>query len=447
MSQTNTTETALAWARDLHRSADDRIRAVYEKRAPWAAAQTAYQEKVRCAFATVKEDALAFAAWQQLLHHVGPRTRLLAIEPFIPGLGPQPGNTSLDALLQLALWHRNWLRPAEAWQPATHDARGQFGALARHLLVRYDVPVFLDASWFEGFTVAGQQHRNWFVHIGNGQNIRTVPDCPVRLTKGQAHHFLQAPPDVSVVAALRWGQTRGLGGDAFLARAIAASKLESVLPDEPFWASVIHFFVNNARLATGSVSPIVDFVYGQKFGEPAPLGPDGRLNFDDAPEPDFTMKGRTLAALQKRREEWHAQLARETRRPAKAWNASGFEPLYAQERDAHGILNTWTIRELCDSQALQQEGREMRHCVLTYAGGCLQGTTSIWSLRVRPGNDIRTRRLLTIEVNNARRAIVQVRGRCNQTLGAFCGKGRVQTAEALLRRWAGQQRLAIACRW
>ena len=333
-----------------HRAADDRIRALYEKRAPWAAAPATREEKLRCAFATAGEDPAALAAWQRLLYHLGRTNRLVSIEPVIPHLGPQAGNTGIDALLHLALKHEDWLREPEAWRPATHaPPRETFHELARHLLARYPVPAFLDAAWFEGFTLDGNRHRGWFALIGGGRNIRAAGNCPVRLTSLAAHHFLQAPDDASIVAALRWGQVQGLGGDPYLAQAVAASRMGTLLPDEPFWESVLHFFVNNARRATGSVGPLVDFIYGQKFGEAG--------DFSDAPEPGFSMKGRTLPALQKRVAEWHEQLAREQKRPRKVWSPTGIEPFHTEERDAYGTLNTWTVQELLDSKALQDEGR------------------------------------------------------------------------------------------
>lgn len=430
--------------RDRHRNTDDLIRAIYEKRAPWAAAQTAQQEKVKSALATVRalgNSGGALDAWQRLRRHLGwQQPGLLTIEPVFSALGPQAGNTGLDALLHLALHHEDWLRPPEEWEPASHalPTRDALGALARHLLARYDVPACLDAAWFEGFSAPGAAHRAWFVHVGGGRNIRTAPDCPVRLTKMQAHHFSQAPADFSLIAALRWGQMRGLGGGEPLARAVGETRMENILPDEPFWASVIHFFVNNeARMPASAVGPLVDFIFSQKFGDE----PDN----SDAPESTFSMKGRTLAALQKRLDEWHEQLAKDNRRPRKSWEPTGIAAFQTRERDAFGTTNEWTVRELLNSKALQDEGREMRHCVFTYAGGCLQGTTSIWSLRVLSDNDVKTRRLLTIEVNNARRAIVQARGRCNKTLGAQKSNARMRTAGEMLRRWARHARLSVAC--
>ena len=67
------------------------------------------------------------------------------------------------------------------------------------------------------------------------------------------------------------------------------------------------------------------------------------------------------------------------------------------------------------------------------------------SRRVRAGKDVRYRRLLTIEVHNGRRAIVQVRGRCNKTLGSHRRSERMRTAGEMLRRWARESRLSIAC--
>jgi hypothetical protein len=158
------------------------------------------------------------------------------------------------------------------------------------------------------------------------------------------------------------------------------------------------------------------------------------------------MKGRTAAALQKRVEEWHEYLAKESKRPRTRWESCGIEPFEVEERDpASGTMSHWTILEICDSKALHEEGREMRHCVSTYGAACLRGATSIWSLRIRPVKEARSRRLLTIEINNARRAIVQVRGRCNQSVGAMRGSHRMRLASEMLRRWAREQRIAVAC--
>ena len=49
----------------------------------------------------------------------------------------------------------------------------------------------------------------------------------------------------------------------------------------------------------------------------------------------------------------------------------------------------------------------MSNCVATYAESCTRGRCSIWSLRKRADGDQLSVRVMTIEVNNATREIVQ----------------------------------------
>jgi hypothetical protein len=69
------------------------------------------------------------------------------------------------------------------------------------------------------------------------------------------------------------------------------------------------------------------------------------------------------------------------------------------------------VRQLKQAEDLVMESRAMRHCVSSYAGKCIAGHASIWSLR-RCTKD-RIDRLLTIEVDPQHRA-VQVRGLANR---------------------------------
>lgn len=430
--------------RRLHQEADDLLRGIYENRVAWSARQTAHEKKMRACYACVKPDPAAFTALQRLLNYLTHRTELVRAEPVVAYLGPQAGNTYLDALLMLALNHAEWRSEPEYWEPETTDAKAQFYTLSRHLFAVYPVPAFLDAAWFEGFSEQGDRHRHWFRHIGGGQNVRTAPG-PIALTKMAAHHFLLAPEASSIVGALRWGQVLGLGGGEHLAQAIAESKLGEILPDEPFWASVIHFFVNNPKMDVNHVGPIVDYIYYQKFGQQSVPGERGRVVWTDAPQPDFEMKGRTLVALQRSLHEWHEELAKEAKRQVTNWPSSGIDPFSLEERDkASGTTYLWSIRELTDSRQLQEEGSEMRHCVRTYADGCVKGTTSIWSLRAQALPQRRSHRLLTIEVNNRRRAIVQVRGKCNLGLGSYRNNHRMRLASEMIRRWARQEHLGVS---
>jgi hypothetical protein len=419
----------------LHEEADALIRAMYLGRVGWTARERARELKLRAAFATVRGDAGASAALHRLIHSLDRSNRLVAIEPVLRSIGPQAGNTGLDALLQFARCHESWLRSPEEWIADTVDTREQVGSLARHLFARYPVPACLDAAWLLGTTPRAEAYREWFVHLGLGGKLEAI-DFPLPMTHRAAHYFLLAPEVFPIVAALRSGQIRALGGSESLARAVAETCLSELQDDEPFWLTVIHFLVNHPRLPLSQVGPVIDYVRFRKCGSGG----------DDPPEPDFTMKGRTVEALLKRLDEWHAALSRLGKGGRQSWSPSGIPPLERVEKDPFSTATcSWRILEITTTLALAEEGRAMKHCVRSYQNACLKGETSIWSLRVTFSGSATVRRLLTIEVNNQRRSIVQVRGNCNQALSAMRGHRRMMLARDVLRDWARQRHLGIAC--
>jgi len=79
------------------------------------------------------------------------------------------------------------------------------------------------------------------------------------------------------------------------------------------------------------------------------------------------------------------------------------------------------------------EGHVQNHCVATYDTSCTSGESSIWTMEVF--KDMNTFKLLTIEVDNAKRMIVQVRGRHNRMP--------YEHEVAMLKRWASKARLSI----
>jgi len=112
-------------------------------------------------------------------------------------------------VVALVSHHARWKRPIDKWRPQKHNAYRQFSSLSRHLLADYEVPVFMDSAWLS----SKKRHQNWFIHIGDGANIRTAEELPIKLTKKMAHHYLQAPTGYTVLSALRWAQVKALGGD------------------------------------------------------------------------------------------------------------------------------------------------------------------------------------------------------------------------------------------
>ncbi len=370
------------------------------------------------------------------------KSRLVNSGQAIASFGSTPENTFIRALLVVSLRYSQWIRPPEEWKADSHNPHRQFSSLIRHLFAKYPVPVFMDSCWFERESDSGEIHRELFLHLAKGNNIRTA-EMNLKLTKRGAHLFSQAPKDFPVETALRWSQVLSLGGDRNLARNIAQTRLAKLQPDEAFWQSVVFFFINNPMLDPRQIIPIIDFIHNRKFVASEIVKPDGEVEIA-IPEQNFSMKGRTGVALLKRLEEWHRALAKETRRPEKVWPPCGLNPFQLKKREeATGIETVWTIEELLSSRALQEEGKAMRHCVASYAPSCLRGSISIWSMQVCESHTGSCRRVMTIEVENQRKLIVQARGRCNKTPGEKRAAPRLALAPDILKRWGREAGLIV----
>ena len=319
-----------------------------------------------------------------------------------------------NALLALSAHERAWLRPLEAWQATSHNVARQFRGLLRHLLTRYEVPTFLDAAWLEGLTPEGVRHQGWYKHVGQGRNIRTANDVPLQLTKKQAHLFLQAPDDFDIPSAFRWAAIIDLGGDERLVRSVLGTKIGAEFGHEEFWNSVFRFFIVHPGLDHRHHGPIVDYLLAHKF---VPSIRNVRTDLPGQPElvpprPGLCMKGRTPESILRAVSSWHGTLTVTRTAPIPSWKPSGFRPFVFDEASGDGERR-YEVVELLTGQELMDEGCAMRNCVASYAGYCVSGRTSIWSLRkwIESGRFVR---LATVEVNNTQRFIVQVRGRLNQ---------------------------------
>jgi hypothetical protein len=353
-------------------------------------------DSIHAARSLAGRHAGALPAYERLLGCVQTRTTWLRPS----GRARDYRNCFNAALLALALHHADWLRPVETWLPASRKIWPQLTALAHHLLARYPVPAFMTSVWLDLPPGEALPQHGWYKHMGLGRNIRTA-GLPLRFTKAMPHLFCQAPDHYTAIAALRWAQVRGLGGDEALARAVAGTRLGKVLENEDFWESVLHFFINHRSLDLAQVGPGVDFLQHQRFEWRDGVSSEGVYGKQPPPRPDYSMKGRTVASIRRQVEEWHKQLGEEMHQPSLSWGHSPFKEFRLIEgSEEQGNARVWTITELLTSQALFLEGRAMRHCVATYVQDCARRQTSIWSMQVE--NRHGRHRVLTIEVDRAR---------------------------------------------
>ncbi len=338
----------------------------------------------------------------------------------------------IGALSRLARFSSRWMRTPSGFSARSYNADRQFSELGR------------DTYWawpgrcrrfltMPGAVASTDTHREWFIHLGAGGNLRTAPGLPFPLTKMMSHHALAAPDGTSIIPALRWGQVRALGGSERLARAIIDSLLRGTQEDEPFWLSVLQFFVANPMLDPQQVAPIVDWIWNQRFVAEPRRVVNGVVCGGGIAQPGLSMKGRTAESVLRQVERWHRELNRATIAHAKMWTTCGVRG-YERVEGTEGSQTIVRIDEIVTSTDLQQEGRAMRHCVASYAHSCARGASAIYSLKRDEGSGYERR--LTVQLDVASKRIVQARGRFNALP--------LPLEQRYLRSWATVAGLAIA---
>jgi hypothetical protein len=313
-----------------------------------------------------------------------------------------------------------WIRPIEEWVPRGCSPKSIFISLVDHLLVRYPVPRFLYTSFFESngwFSSPRCDHL--FQAVANGcspyRYLRDYEGIP--LTRRMCHHFMATPADTPIVVGLRRAQVEVLRGDRQLADRICGTFLgRNIQKEEAFWQSVIHWFCNHWDGDKKKVGPLMDYIKSRR---------DEDWN--------FSMKGRSILALVRGMEEWHRDLARLHKLEKYVFKPSGFHEANFEMKRRVGVKEfeeeVWSVEEVLTSKDLVAEGKKMRHCVAGYADAIQEGISSIWSLK-KDGE-----RRLTIEINNARRNVVQVAGPSNKSANA--------KEREIVKRWARANKIDI----
>jgi hypothetical protein len=308
------------------------------------------------------------------------------------------------------------VRDPQSWRPQmkTRDAARLRLAAARHLFALYPVHATLERIWIDDTGLGADEvrlRRQWYVTAARGGSLYKA-GASTWLTRKEVHAFLNPTAGLSFEEAFWEAIARSYTGDRAMALRIARSKITTTPREEiAFWRGVARFFcVNPASVET--IDDLCDYLA------------DCRRR-----DPSYKLEGRTLPALIRRMHEWHRDIAAIERIEAMrrrahgrgtststanvAWSGSSLADWewVPSSKDAKAKGERFVVRQLKQAEDLVMESRAMRHCVSTYAGKCISGRASIWSLR-RCTKD-RIDRLLTIEVDQQDRA-VQVRGLANR---------------------------------
>jgi PcfJ-like protein len=327
------------------------------------------------------------------------------------------------------------VRDPYAWRPQmkTRDAARLRLAAARYLFARYPVGEHLEQVWVDcsglGHDEVKLRKRWYLVAAGGGSLYRE--GAGAWLSRREVHAFLNPLGRPGFDAAIWQAIARSYSSDPGIALRIACSRIARTPRAElGFWREVVRFFC--AHPAT--VEEMDDL----------------RDHLADCylRNPEYSLKGRTLASLGRQMHEWHRDLEAIARIEAARRRAEAALARVRGQAVAPGASGSWRGAAIADwswssaakdyakrgeylviqlrtAADLVAETRAMRHCVASYAAKCIGGQASIWSLRRRAAGI--TEHLLTIELDRHHRAI-QVRGFANRTPRAEERK--------LLERWA-----------
>ena len=329
------------------------------------------------------------------------------------------------------------LRDPYAWRPQmkTRDPARLRLAAARYLFARYPVAEHLEQVWVDPSGLGRDEialRKRWYIVVAGGRSLYRE-GAGAWLSRKEVHAFLNPLGSLGFEAAIWQAIARSDTSDPAIALRIARSRIVRTPRAElRLWREAVRFFCAHPT----TVEEMDDF---RDY-----LADCFRRN------PEFSLKGRTLASLRRQMHEWHRDLEEiarieAARRRAEAAHARARGEASAREASAGGSWRgaaiadwSWTteakdrsrseaylVIQLRTAADLVAETRAMHHCVASYAAKCIAGNASIWSLRRRAAGT--TERLLTIELDRQHRAI-QVRGFANRTARPEERK--------LLERWA-----------
>lgn len=319
----------------------------------------------------------------------------------------------IQGVLNIGKWKFEWINNPDTWKVPDCSAENQFKSLINHIFVKYRMPDFFYKVWYGDNKFENGYNIEWFINLAKGDNIRKQRHLPVELTKKSAHYMLTAPYFATIPQAIRWGIVLAMGGNETVARGVMETPLGNKFDNEDFWQTVVKFFIDNPMLSTSHYRNIYDYIYDQKYRGRGFVYVGDEQREVPPPQPNFSMKKREPNTLLLAVDRWHREVGDNANfrfygldRNA-TWTSCGIDGYKLKEKDY-----IFTIREITTMADLWEEGKDMHHCVASYARSCSEHSVAIYSLSMSFEGECE--RMATIEVSLGTKTIIQCRGRFNR---------------------------------
>lgn len=341
-----------------------------------------------------------------------------------------------DKTKRIIKYKKYWIRTINTWNYISDDLEDEYDkenliivSLMKHLFCKYEISDFLIHYCF--FSFLHHHHVNkilfdMFIDLSKGEslfkNIKndkykifdqngTIFNFPP-LTKKECEYFLKIKNlpidnDGRCEAYLRIYHSIIIsnGGSLKLSENILNSEsLEGSEGSDIFDESkglnieyqIIKWFCKLERILISqqfemnefynNIDPILDYMYNR---------------FDNVP--NYSLIGRTYNSICKQMEIWHRNLKLEKVSNYNTWKSTNYIKNF--------FFEDYSITEILNIQELYEEGKELEHCVLTYAEKIHNkkenNQLTIWSLKQNG------KRLLTIAID-MNKNIKQIRGLKNR---------------------------------
>lgn len=349
---------------------------------------------------------------------------------------------ALGILELICKFHYGWRRDISGWRKRSRNPFKQLRDLISYLFCEYEVSDFLYDAWFGSYELGKRLiYIKWFIHLGSGNSSLGLGGLGFDLTRRIAHNFITnicGGKDIEDVligsimscsgGEINWGLHRHLCSIVRLRDGLF-NKDEGF-----FWVEFIKYFSVRWMFDPVHISHIADYIYSKKFDRSLGQVPE---------QPNFNIMKKDLGVLIEDSERWVRQMNALARNFGRVDNNNrnsfigkavghrweklgiGEDWVFTKKKilDGWGKVNMeFYVVELCDGMSLLEEGKIMKHCVLSYVGSCVKGLCRIFSMRERFTCSI----VLTIEVR--KEMVVQVKGKSNRQMDRF--------EEELIKSWA-----------
>ena len=346
----------------------------------------------------------------------------------------------IPVLLRVAAYADRWVRSPEDWSPSSDD---HLRDLLRHLFVSWEIPDFFDSAWLEKGTLR-MLERDWYCEIGAGGSWRRCEGMPP-VSRKAIHLAMQAPKQMTIREALRWGQMKALNFPDDLMTEVLPSVVVRCLSNEEIWSRLFAKLAGAPDFQARNFGLIADLFHAlyrtHRFNKARdlvslPLGDLLRCcqKFWATLHRDGTADG-----LKFRSDNLHEPGLREElwRFSNSCWDRmEEVEDGELFHRDCCGRVTKWQIRQLVRHSQLVVEGNRMQHCVGSYRRDCQSGSSAIFSLGLVQeidGTYEQVEPRVTIEVCRSSKWLLQAKAKWNDEPGKI--------ESEVLAKWGRQYQL------